>query len=252
VRFYLGTHQSHWLWRTDVPLFVSARALRRRKSMRRATCDWALDSGGFTELSMHGSWQTTPERYVEDTRRWMDQIGRMQWAAIQDWMCEPFMVEKTGLTVAEHQARTIESWHELNRLAPEIPWTPVIQGWKLDDYLAHVEAYRASGVDLAALPIVGVGSVCRRQAMGEAEQIVRAIAAQGIRVHGFGFKLQGLRRCADAMASSDSLAWSFAARRDAPLPGCTHKSCANCMIYAMQWRDKVMRIVDGPRQLVLF
>lgn len=250
--FYLGTHQPGWLARADVPLFVSARRLRRLARVPVAACDWALDSGGFTELRLHGGWQTSPQAYADEARRWRDAAGRLAWAAIQDWMCEPFMVERTGLTVAEHQARTIASWHDLRRVAPDVPWVPVLQGWHPDDYLAHVEAYRAAGTDLAALPVVGLGSVCRRQGMAEAEAVVRQLAGLGIRLHAFGFKTQGLRRCGDALASSDSLAWSYAARRDPPLAGCRHANCANCMRYALAWRRRVIRIVDGPRQRLLF
>lgn len=261
MKFYLGTHQEYWLWQVDVPLFVSARRLRCRRSLQRATCDWALDSGGFSELSLFARWETTPEQYAGEVQRWRDRIGRMDWAAIQDWMCEPVMLERTGLTIAEHQSRTIESWHTLTHLAPDVPWTPVVQGWKLDDYMAHVEQYTAAGVDLAALPVVGVGSVCRRQAMGEAEEIVRALAGLGLRVHGFGFKLQGLARCADAMESADSMAWSMAARKRPPLPGhdqpgpgrkTGHKNCANCRVWAMQWREQVQAVVERPKQKWLF
>ena len=216
--FFLGTHEESWLWRTEVPLFVSARRLRDRKSIQAATCDWALDSGGFSEISLFGRWETKPQQHADEVRRWSERIGRMQWAAIQDWMCEPIMLDRTGLTVQEHQARTIESWHTLTRLAPEIPWAPVVQGYRHDDYLDHVEQYAAAKIDLASLSVVGVGSVCRRQAMREAEEIVRSLAGIGISVHGFGFKLQGLRACSDAMTSADSLAWSYAARMDDPLP----------------------------------
>jgi len=252
VQFYLGTHKPGWLWRTEVPLFVSARRLRERVSLKPSLGPWALDSGGFSELWLHGRWETTPQQYADEARRWREGIGNLDWAAIQDWMCEPVMIGKTGLSVAEHQARTIESWHTLNRLAPEVPWVPVIQGYQLDEYLGHVEQYQRAGVDLRALPVVGLGSVCRRQAMGQAEEIVRAVAGLGIRLHGFGFKLSGLRRCADALASSDSMAWSLAARREDPLPGCEHRSCANCLRYALQWRHRVLRVVQGPRQMVLF
>ena len=47
-------------------------------------------------------------------------------------MCEPFMLAKTGLTVAEHQARTVANYLELRSLAPELPFVPVLQGWSLD------------------------------------------------------------------------------------------------------------------------
>ena len=65
--FFLGTHQPHWLARTEVPLFISHRALARRSPRRplpRARGPWALDSGGFTELSTYGEWRTTPAAYV--------------------------------------------------------------------------------------------------------------------------------------------------------------------------------------------
>lgn len=158
-------------------------------------------------------------------------------AAAQDWMCEPFMLERTGLPIAEHQRRTIESYLTLRDLAPEIPWLPVMQGWRVEDYRAHVEQYATAGVDLRAEPIVGVGSVCRRQGTIEGGRIVRAVADLGIRVHAFGVKADGLRLFGDCLASADSMAWSFVARRrKVRLDGCTHKTCANCLRWALEWR----------------
>lgn len=69
IRFWLGTHEPAWLNRTCVPLFISRRRLERRKRLPRATCPWALDSGGFTELSMHGRWTLDAKRYVELVRK---------------------------------------------------------------------------------------------------------------------------------------------------------------------------------------
>ncbi len=34
--------------------------------------------------------------------RYRDEIGCLLWAAPHDWMCEPWITAKTGLTVAEH------------------------------------------------------------------------------------------------------------------------------------------------------
>ena len=52
------------------------------------------------------------------------------------------------------------------------------------------------------------------------------------------------------------MAWSFAARRQAPLPGCQtrHLNCANCRRYAYQWYDHVRASLAKPRyaQLTLF
>jgi hypothetical protein len=67
----------------------------------------ALDSGGFTELSMHGRWITTASQYAEAVATYADRIGGLDFAAPMDWMCEPFMTELTGLTVREHQDRTV-------------------------------------------------------------------------------------------------------------------------------------------------
>ena len=40
------------------PLFVSHRQLAPKRSYHPAACGWALDSGGFTEVSIHGRWVT--------------------------------------------------------------------------------------------------------------------------------------------------------------------------------------------------
>jgi hypothetical protein len=210
---------------------------------------WAIDSGGFTVLRLFGAWQTPAMQYSSEVRRWHDEVGGLEWAAIQDWMCEPFMLEKTRLTVGEHQRRTVHSWHLLRRLAPDMPWVPVLQGWEPDDYLAHVEQYRESGSDLASLPLVGVGSVCRRQGTDALLAVLRPLAALGLKLHGFGVKIDGLRNGGAALLeSADSLAWSRAARYDPPLPGCRHKTCANCLPYALRWREKVLRAVTSGRQ----
>ncbi|KKT85828.1 MAG: hypothetical protein UW85_C0012G0018 [Parcubacteria group bacterium GW2011_GWA1_Parcubacteria_45_10] len=145
MRFYLGTHQTDWLGKTEVPLFVSRRRLALRKKLPRAAGRWALDSGGFSELSMHGRWQTSAAQYVAEVRRFSAEVGNLDWAAIQDWMCEPHMLKLTGKTIAEHQALTIASYHELRSLAPEIPWAPVLQGWRRADYLSCFEQYARGG-----------------------------------------------------------------------------------------------------------
>lgn len=295
MRFFLGTHFPRWLWDVrfaDVPLFVSARTLRTVKNLCRSLTDWALDSGGFTELTMFGTWRTALADYVRDARRWMHAIGRLQWAAPQDWMCEEFVCAATLLhegkvrpdrdkfdaliakvppakrTVAkchelrviaclplppalwrrqirEHQRRTVANFVDLRAAAPDVPFIPVLQGYEPADYLECVRLYSAAGIDLTALPVVGVGSVCRRQHSEEAAGIVRSIAALGIRPHGFGFKTAGVRIAADALVSADSLSWSYAGRKR-PNPECRHgKSgkghCGNCPAYALNWYREVTR-----------
>jgi hypothetical protein len=123
----------------------------------------------------------------------------------------------------------------------------VLQGWAQDDYFRCQELYQRAGVELADVGRVGLGSVCRRQATDEAARIVAALAGAGLRLHGFGFKLQGLALVADRLASSDSLAWSYDARRSSPLAGHTHQNCANCYEWAMRWyAEKVQPIIARP------
>ncbi len=250
LAFYVGAHQPHWLWRAGFPLFVSHRQLARRRGLRPASCRWALDSGGFTELSLHGRWVTGAEGYAAAVARYAETIGGLDFAAPQDWMCEPHILARTGLSVREHQDRTVASYLELRRLAPDLPFIPVLQGWHLADYLRCVRLYAAAGVDLAAVPLTGLGSVCRRQSTAEIAVIVAALARLGIRLHGFGVKTSGLGRYGHLLVSADSMAWSYAARRLPALPGCTgHKNCANCLAYATGWRS---RILAGNCQGTLF
>lgn len=254
--FYLGTHKPVWLTRTDVPLFVSRRTLAEYKTPPKARGIWALDSGGFSELQLYGRWQTSAADYAAEARRYQQEVGNLQWAAIQDWMCEPLIInggkagrlvfKGTKLSVKEHQKRTIESWYALANLAPSVPWVPVLQGWHADEYVDHFYQWQDAGVDLELLPLVGVGSVCRRQATEEALDILRELNKRScqMNLHGFGFKIDGLwAGAAYLLASADSMAWSKAARHEPPMLGHTHKTCANCMPFALDWREKVLAAV---------
>jgi hypothetical protein len=266
TRFYLGTHMPNWLATSEIPLFISRNRLKDRKTFPRARAPWALDSGGFTELQRHGRWTLSPEDYVTEVRRYAEAIGKLEWAAPQDWMCEEVVIRGgvlNGMTfhgtheargidpggpdqdltaaVRIHQRYTVDNYLELKRLAPDLPFIPVLQGQSLADYQHCADMYAAAGIDLAAEPVVGLGSVCRRQATDEIRQIVQHFAAQGLRLHGFGVKTQGLGAYADDLVSADSMAWSMDARRSDPLPGHTHKNCANCPDWAIRWHQRIVR-----------
>ncbi len=237
MKFYLGTHMESWLGRTDVPLFISHHRLRGRKTLPVATGPWALDSGAFTVVSSGGHFEP-PAIYAKAVKRYADEIGGLEWCAPQDWMCEPFVLDKTGYGIEWHQRLTLHSYLDL--LDDGAPVIPVLQGWTLADYHRHADAYERCGIDLGALPTVGVGSVCRRQSTTEIEAILTSLAARGYRLHGFGVKAGGLARYGHALASADSMAWSFRARRSEPLAGCTHKSCSNCLRFALAWRESLL------------
>jgi hypothetical protein len=160
----------------------------------------------------------------------------------------------TGLSVEEHQRRTVENFVELRAIAPDLHIIPVLQGWSVFDYWRCEERYARAGVDLRRMTRVGVGTVCRRQGTATATRILRSLAAGGLRLHGFGFKTQGLQAAHGDLVSADSLAWSVHARRRPPLEGHDkpgpgrprgHINCANCPDWALSWRAELL---DGLRR----
>jgi hypothetical protein len=225
--FYLGGDVAALTW--GLPVMVSHGRLRTRCRLPRATAPWVCDSRGFTELSQYGRWMIGAREYVTALRRYAAEIGHLVWASPQDWMCEPWILAKTGKTVAEHQQLTVESVLLLRALAPELNVIAVVQGQTLADYLRHVDLYATHDIDLRTEPIVGLGSVCRRQAGVEIERIVSALTRRGLRLHGFGVKTDGLDAYGPLLASADSFAWSYGARRR--IGHCPHglvKWEANC------------------------
>lgn len=227
-----------------MPLFVSFMRLRPYKTLPRAISPWALDSGAFSELFRRGRWTISPHQYLDDVRRMSEEIGRLQWASIQDWLCSPIVLQKTGLTIGEHQRKTVENLATLRRAAPEIQWLPVLQGWDVTSYLSHLKMYRANGFALESEQLIGVGSLANRQNSGELPLILTALKAEGLNIHAFGLSLSGLERSAGLISSADSMVWSFVARRRRiKHEHCRelHPVCNNCLSYALSWRRDIIR-----------
>jgi len=264
-KFFLGVHNASWLHTRplprQIPLFLSRNRMplgrKDRKTFKKATTDWALDSGAFTELKHHGRWRMTSEEYAELVNRYHKYIGRLQWVSPQDWMCEPIVIEGgmgadgyyvgTKLSVREHQIKTVENFIELNQLCvPDV--IPVIQGFTIDQYLECCRLYESAGVNLLDFETVGVGSVCRRQGEPEIALIFKTLFEMGIKCHGFGVKTSGLSLAMKYLASADSLAWSKDAKHKKTTRkgtccgklkrnGKPIKSCANCFHAAVEWYD---------------
>jgi len=214
VLFFPGIHQP-----ADAQHFplacISVNRLRGRR--KRVACPRVLvDSGAFTELDRFG-------RYRHGVREYADEIARLhaegvveiEAAVAQDFMCEPFMLAKTGMAVGDHQRMTIERFDSIMDLAPPVAIMPVLQGFAIEDYLRHLEAY---GDRLKPSAWVGVGSVCKRQ--GDPRAIVAVLQAihrarPDLRLHGFGVKTTALLHpgVRELLWSADSMAWSFAARK---------------------------------------
>lgn len=275
MQFYLGTHHPHWLACYDRPLMVSRRRLVKKKKLPRASHLWIRDSGGFTQLQIYGHWDDVPLKlFISEARIHIEEIGNIEYLAPRDWMCEPIIINGgwagkiyfagTKLSILEHQHKTVADYLDLREHAPELPWMPVLQGWTLDDYLRCTEMYDKAGINLATFPRVGVGSICRRQGTKETASILSRLECEGLKIHAFGLKGTGIPNVAPFLASSDSLAWSFAARRCPPLPECAdelrrtgkgHKNCANCARFAFRWLDeietKIKEYQSNPYQAIL-
>lgn len=229
---YLGTHHpTERFWSLGVPLCVSRRAMPKQK-IHRSKAPWILDSGAFTELHLNGRFTFTPEQYAADVLRWTE-IGRLAWAAPMDWMCEPFMVERTRLTVKRHLHLTVENYAILRELLGVLV-VPVVQGYAPRDYDRCIALYQRYGVELDRLPVVGLGSVCRRSRTTEIVRLIRYLSDYRIRFHGFGIKGDSFRALRGLLTSADSMAWSYAARKAG--------RDANSPQEAMAWRERQLAV----------
>jgi hypothetical protein len=210
--FHVGLHQPSDCQHFERS-FVSINRIRQRKA-KFSVNKWIMDSGAFTEISSHGEYRTEPEEYAREAARW-EGNGSLLCIVSQDYMCEPFILKKTGMTVREHQEKTVERYVRIVAASP-VSVMPVLQGYQLADYLNHIDDYGTRGL-LSPGMRIGVGSVCKRNSnVEEIEDILFAIKEKApyLRLHGFGLKTTALRSEAvwAMLYSADSMAWSYSAR----------------------------------------
>lgn len=213
MRFFVGLHQPSDARHIDAA-FISVNRLKARKSGF-AVGDWIMDSGAFTTILTHGGYPEPVETYAAEIKRWALN-GNLLAAIAQDYMCEAHMLALTGLTIPQHQKLTIARYDAL--LACDtggVYIMPVLQGYSPADYVRHIEMY---GDRLRHGMWVGVGSVCKRNGdPGAIEDVLLAInaARPDLRLHGFGVKTTALGSglVQALLATADSMAWSFAARK---------------------------------------
>lgn len=211
--FYLGTHNVHHAIHFD-RCFISVNRLRRRVSDFLVN-DWILDSGAFSQLAQYGAYQHDVSEYAKDIVRW-NSCGNLEMAVTQDYMCEPVILGRTGLTVQDHQELTIDRYDALIALVGCVPIMPVLQGYLPSDYERHLEMY---GERLGIGMRVGIGSICRRNRnILEIVPIFEAVRKRraDLKLHAFGLKLTALASSyvCSLLYSADSMAWSYGARRN--------------------------------------
>jgi hypothetical protein len=222
LRFFTGLHQPSDAKHFDAAFVSYSRLMGRKGDF--AVGDWIMDSMGFSELNREqdldknggpipNDYRVSVAEYAEGIRRWK-RCGNLLAAVSQDYMCEQIILDKTGMTIGEHQQKTVARYDELLRCATGVYIMPVLQGYKPNDYVHHLEMY---GSRLAKGAWVGVGSICKRNGNRHAiESVLLAIhqARPDLRLHGFGLKVTALRSgiVDQLLYSADSMAWSLQAR----------------------------------------
>lgn len=212
MRFYPGLHQPSDALHFDRCCIHVGRLLSRQKPLG---CDeLLLDSQAFMKLQLYGGYPEPPVAYVAHVHRIAGLVAHVT-AVTEDYMCEPFMLQQTGLTTADHQRLTIERYDAIRAdLRRDITLLPVLQGYHPREYVDHIRQY---GRRLKQDAWVGVGSVCKRNSDPAAiRAVLLAIKAArpDLRLHGFGVKITALASptVRQLLYSADSMAWSSAAR----------------------------------------
>ncbi len=210
----------------EAPMLVSANALRRRgRGFSRPRLDMfsggdvALDSAGFVAMVRYKGYPWTVADYVE-----LAAAYPWAWWAQMDFCCEPQVasdraeVRRRQDLTAEHLRLCREAASMRGIVAP----MPVIQGWQPDDYRRSVDLLSEMA------PLLGVGSVCRRPIDGKTGliQVIKAIDGalpRGVRLHLFGVKGTAIEHLTGhpRIASVDSMAWDYAARREKKDASCS-------------------------------
>ncbi len=206
--------------------------------------DVALDSAGFTAMCHYGGFPWPLSAYVE-----LAYSHSWAWWSQPDLCCEPEIAPDRA-TVLARVDRSAALLAECRRAAAELRWRmlsetalyyerhewlagaearhcalypdpmPVLQGRLPEDYLRSADAIEeVLGGEWPAL--VGVGSVCRRNVHGDDGllpllDVLHDRLPAHVRLHLFGVKggaIPHLLPFYDRIASIDSMAWDFAARR---------------------------------------
>ena len=213
MRFFVGLHHPSDAVNFESS-FISVNVIRKRKWPFKAK-DWIMDSGAFSTILTHGGYPHPVSEYAAQIRRWKNN-GNLLAAVSQDYMCEADMLQRTGLTVADHQRLTIERYDALVAEDTGVYIMPVLQGYMAKEYVDHIRQY---GDRLKHGMWVGVGSVCKRNSNPWAIwKVLDAIKEErpDLLLHGFGVKKTSLQDPAirTLLYTADSMAWSFAARRE--------------------------------------
>lgn len=196
-----------------------------------------VDSGGYSLMLDTGK-HPKPEEYINQV---LDMGGDL--FALQDYPCEPEILQKYGRTVQDHQQRTIERGAEGLAIVEDrkLDLTPVtvVQGWETNEYLEHIDRLREQGV---FTDHIAIGSVCRRGQTDEIRDVITSVRnaiGDDKHLHAFGVKYEVLkhRDVREALDSVDSAAWEIYPNQGGRLES------------EPAWRTKAMRYLEYWRKV---
>jgi hypothetical protein len=247
-----------------------------------------VDGAGFSQVFKHGRWLWGPDEHEKRMSAVESGLGaeNVDGYFTQDWMCEPVIIQGghgahgTGLSVEEHQRRTVQSGVDLERINPRRKWVHTVQGYTLAEYERCIQMYFDVGIDLMQRETVAFGSMCKRgpDAAPIAAALFRLLGGpEGPRKHILGFNILALVALIGMLTpdeqnvlDADSASWSMKAK-NGPVLMRGHKhggkkvaergysdadwerlwagdrfdgerwpNCANCTVFALHERKHIL------------
>lgn len=226
-------------------------SVRRPDPRQFAGLNAALDSAGFVAMAKYRGFPWTIEQYLDLVESW-------PWAWYASWdQCVEPEIASSKIDVFFRLAETCRLLSEVRTRARDrgLPDPmPVVQGCEVDHY-----RWSLDHLPLASWPpLLGVGSMCRRHVHGPngilaiVEALDRVLPS-GVGLHLFGVKGTALRFLSDhpRIASVDSMAWDFAARRQVPV-GRTAEMRIDVMHEWVRRNASQLELPKAPYDLQLF
>lgn len=183
-----------------------------------------IDSGGFSLMMQTGEHDSVSEYldYVEGVDA--------QVAAMQDYPCEPSILQEYDRTVEDHQRMTVDraraNLEAIDDRGIDVEPMAVLQGWETEDYVECIDMFREAGV---LTDYIGVGSVCRRNAETDIRDVLNTVHRElpNKKLHAFGVKKSILKYpdMRSILDSVDSSAWYFGMYQNKPVPELAWHTC---------------------------
>lgn len=227
----------------------------------------AIDSAGFVAMNEWGEFPWSPSQYADFAAGMYACAerdgGSIAFVSSLDLCVEAEIAHDRAEVIARSMRtaalydQTVEEFALRGLPGP----MPILQGRDPVDYAISAEALGAS-LDWSNVPLVGLGSVCRRPLTGRDGLIaiideLDRFLPPGPKVHLFGVKSGAATALAGhpRIASIDSQAWAMRARREMP----TGRTNANTIAFAEAWLATqraelaaAARRPSAPRQAAMF